>query len=102
MGRRCVKCGYERQPTDIAPDYECPKCGVVYAKAEGRGGFDPHSHGVANQSSKATKEERGQVLCFGRLSQVRPRAGLWLPRSSVGAGADALRPVALVTWWSEL
>jgi uncharacterized membrane protein/predicted RNA-binding Zn-ribbon protein involved in translation (DUF1610 family) len=30
----CVKCGYVRQPADQAPDYECPRCGVVYAKAE--------------------------------------------------------------------
>lgn len=28
----CPKCGYTRRPTDTAPDYECPKCGVVYAK----------------------------------------------------------------------
>lgn len=29
----CPKCNYTRQPTDTAPDYECPKCGVIYAKA---------------------------------------------------------------------
>jgi predicted RNA-binding Zn-ribbon protein involved in translation (DUF1610 family) len=34
MATTCVKCGYERQPSDTAPDYECPKCGVIYAKAE--------------------------------------------------------------------
>lgn len=28
----CPKCDYERQPEDEAPDYECPKCGVIYAK----------------------------------------------------------------------
>lgn len=28
----CPKCQYERQQTDTAPDYECPKCGVIYAK----------------------------------------------------------------------
>lgn len=28
----CPKCGYTRKPTDTAPDYECPRCGVVYAK----------------------------------------------------------------------
>jgi len=32
--KSCVKCGYVRQPVDPAPDYECPRCGVVYAKAE--------------------------------------------------------------------
>jgi hypothetical protein len=28
----CPKCGYERQAADTAPDYECPRCGIVYAK----------------------------------------------------------------------
>jgi len=34
MGKVCKKCGYERLPTDIAPDYQCPKCGAVYAKVD--------------------------------------------------------------------
>jgi len=34
MSKKCIKCGYERLPSDVAPDYECPKCGVIYAKAE--------------------------------------------------------------------
>ncbi|MBM9521292.1 hypothetical protein JWG39_15850 [Desulforhopalus vacuolatus] len=34
MTKICKKCGYERQPTDTAPDYECPKCGAIYAKVE--------------------------------------------------------------------
>lgn len=34
MGKVCRKCGYERQLSDYAPDYECPKCGAVYAKVE--------------------------------------------------------------------
>lgn len=28
----CPKCNHLRQPTDHAPDYECPKCGIIYAK----------------------------------------------------------------------
>lgn len=28
----CAKCGYTRLPGDAAPDYECPKCGAIYAK----------------------------------------------------------------------
>ncbi|SIQ95792.1 hypothetical protein SAMN05421829_108143 [Aromatoleum tolulyticum] len=28
----CPKCGYTRQSTDAAPDYECPSCGVIYQK----------------------------------------------------------------------
>ncbi len=32
-GRICPKCSYERKPTDSAPAWECPRCGVVYDKA---------------------------------------------------------------------
>lgn len=28
----CPKCNYVRQPGDPEPDYECPRCGVVYSK----------------------------------------------------------------------
>lgn len=34
MHQTCKNCNYQRQDSDFAPDYECPKCGVVYAKAE--------------------------------------------------------------------
>ncbi len=29
---KCPKCSYERKSTDEAPDWQCPLCGVVYAK----------------------------------------------------------------------
>ncbi len=29
---QCPKCAYERKPEDQAPEYECPKCGIVYHK----------------------------------------------------------------------
>jgi len=32
MGTICPKCHYERKPQDAGPDYECPSCGVIYAK----------------------------------------------------------------------
>ena len=34
MGRKCLKCGYERLASDVAPEYECPSCGAIYAKVE--------------------------------------------------------------------
>jgi hypothetical protein len=30
----CPKCSYERQETDINPEWECPSCGVAYVKAQ--------------------------------------------------------------------
>lgn len=32
MATKCPKCGYERSLSDASPDYECPSCGVIYAK----------------------------------------------------------------------
>ena len=29
----CPKCRYQRQPHDTAPEWQCPACGVAYAKA---------------------------------------------------------------------
>jgi glutaredoxin len=30
----CPKCNYVRKPTDHVPDWQCPACQVVYAKAQ--------------------------------------------------------------------
>lgn len=30
--RKCPKCGYERLPTDTAPEDACPACGLIFAK----------------------------------------------------------------------
>lgn len=35
MDITCPKCQYVRQPQDQAPEGECPRCGIIYAK------FDP-------------------------------------------------------------
>lgn len=35
MSVECPKCAYTRAPTDRAPAYECPRCGVVYEKYKG-------------------------------------------------------------------
>lgn len=32
----CPKCSYVRQPEDLDPDYQCPSCGIVYAKFDAR------------------------------------------------------------------
>lgn len=32
VGKPCPKCSYVRKATDVAPDWQCPKCGVAYAK----------------------------------------------------------------------
>lgn len=34
MGKVCLKCDYERQPEDSAPEWQCPSCEAVYSKIE--------------------------------------------------------------------
>ncbi len=34
MTRKCIKCGYTRKSEDMAPEYECPRCGIIYDKFE--------------------------------------------------------------------
>jgi uncharacterized Tic20 family protein len=32
IGKPCPKCGHVRTESETAPDWQCPKCGIVYAK----------------------------------------------------------------------
>jgi len=34
MAKVCLKCGYERDPQELASETECPKCGIIYVKVE--------------------------------------------------------------------
>jgi predicted nucleic acid-binding Zn-ribbon protein len=62
----CPKCGYARQPSDTAPDYECPSCGVVYAK------FDPRAHTarLALAKQKQVARQKQKVAIVGTLVLV--------------------------------
>lgn len=57
MGKICVRCGYERQEGDQAPDTECPRCGVIYAKAEGAAENQAH-HGSQMRIVRANAHQR--------------------------------------------
>lgn len=57
----CPKCAYTRQLQDQAPEYECPKCGVIYAKAKprtfsasGRDSRAPTSHLEESNTQNST------------------------------------------------
>ena len=30
---KCPKCNYVRKPTDVQPESECPKCGIIYTRS---------------------------------------------------------------------
>ncbi len=61
---KCPKCHYERKPSDEAPDYECPSCGIIYAKYKPRSdsseelGKTGERQNSAEFSSQAQKEAK--------------------------------------------
>jgi predicted RNA-binding Zn-ribbon protein involved in translation (DUF1610 family) len=45
----CPKCQYQRKPGDEAPDWQCPSCGIAYAKySEAQHGGNPARRRVAS------------------------------------------------------
>jgi len=64
----CPKCHYQRQPTDTAPQWQCPACGVAYAKvvssaASTQTSIPPAERAsIKNQFGKRTPFETGLNL----------------------------------------
>jgi hypothetical protein len=56
--KKCVRCGYERQPKDegIIPSTECPQCGIIYAKATPPGQDEARSGSFSPDSEKERQE----------------------------------------------
>lgn len=53
----CPKCEYTRTARDTAPAYECPRCGIIYAKAKPRlpaqrAGIDTHAPDTRSPSTR--------------------------------------------------
>lgn len=62
MNRKCLKCGHERTDSDTSPEYECPRCGAIYAKVEA----------VSNKGV----ESDGQLSDEEKIAAIRQRAAL--------------------------
>ena len=64
----CPKFGYTRQDSDTAPEYECPACGVVYAKyvalqaAQRRAAVEAEEVAHEAERKKRAEEERAAEL----------------------------------------
>ena len=70
----CPKCGYVRQPTDTAPDYECPKCKIIYSK------FDPAAE-KRRQADLELKRQKAAEAEAQRLEKERQTAEMsWAVR----------------------
>lgn len=71
----CPKCGYVRQASDPAPDYECPKCGVIYAKVRPLEGTAP-----APAREDQPNRPRGERVSVARgmISEPSPQRIRWI------------------------
>lgn len=48
MAVACPKCAYIRSPNEVAPDWQCPSCGIAYAKFQ-----KPSTESNSNGSTRA-------------------------------------------------
>lgn len=70
----CPKCGYTRAESDQAPEWQCPACGVAYAKAAaaaaaGANPPPPRPAGAARVESRSGPDLRVWLL-LGLLAVV--------------------------------
>lgn len=69
---QCPKCAYIRQQTDKCPDYECPQCGIIYAK------YNPAQ--VTTRKKQLESEGKGlnQGIIYSVLAVMTVAAVGWL------------------------
>lgn len=87
--KTCPKCRYTRQPGDTAPDYECPRCGVVYAKA--------FAQPIPQPVDARPERKSGGLLVVAAVLLIAGGVGAWLMSSKGGTGGPqvvAAAPVA--------
>jgi len=79
VGKPCPKCAYVRSPTDVGPSWQCPKCGIAYAKF----GKDNTASGVSLADRPAVRAGRsgaaGQAYTLAMLAHLSILLGLLLP-----------------------
>lgn len=69
---QCPKCGYERQAGETTPDYECPKCGVIYAKyAEAE---RQRAVQAEQAKAKAVQDEKNATIAQAKKAAAAQRA----------------------------
>lgn len=70
---RCPKCAYFRKATDTAPDWQCPSCGIAYAKFSGAGSGKPPAGAVRTRAAarqSAGFVDRLPLAAFGAVCGV--------------------------------
>jgi hypothetical protein len=73
--KKCPKCGHEREPDTEVPDYECPACGIIYAKflqavASPSVGENRRPKGSASRSESSSSDANLSSWIKQRPSQI--------------------------------
>lgn len=84
---QCSECHYVRIATDTAPDYECPKCGIVYAK------FDPVTEAQKQALRVNMAPRQADAPPAPATSWVRVTAPQKNPAPRMEAGEDGIEHI---------
>jgi hypothetical protein len=70
----CPKCSYTRKPTDTAPDWECPQCGIVYAKYEAKLASEAEEKARRQRPSPDERQKIVLIACATCEHRISVRA----------------------------
>ncbi len=84
---KCPKCNYIREPKDaIVPDWQCPKCGIVYAKVQASLNKFVKVRLVSGQEIEFNKIKLYDLALMKRIDVLRQTAAKNLSGYSSGLG----------------
>jgi glutaredoxin len=93
MSRVCPNCRYVRQPTDSAPDWQCPACEMAYNKGAGAVMTESYGRYVAAPAKKPAPGSVGKWLLIVFAVALGVWAGKPIWQASAGIEArQAARP----------
>jgi hypothetical protein len=119
MGKPCPKCAHVRAASDAGPDWQCPKCGIAYAKFQqaqstpaADAAFRPAD---AGKTASAPASQSPGLAMFGHLSillgfiiplvnLIAPIAIIRMKRGedelAVACAREAINfQISILLWW---
>ena len=90
----CPKCDYVRKPSDTNPEWQCPSCGVAYAKADTSGTPPELVIHAGYHVEKTAPSRYWKLLWFVLAAGVAYGAQHYLPALMAGAAPALDTPAA--------
>jgi len=80
VGKACPKCAHVRAASDAGPDWQCPKCGIAYAKFR-QAASAPDAGASADRTSvgEAARRPPGQSYTLATFAHLSVLLGLFIP-----------------------